>query len=293
MIPVSGYFPLIGDISPDCPPEHLMCLLPTFDSKSGWGGLLEDHEFKLFNTLLKSADNQGPVNTDHSGWRRHRFGPWSGLWHTSPIGWSQMPGHGHQDCGGFVLCFDSVPIFIDPGRGAYGDTGDAAFYRSGRVHNTILVDDHDPYPANRPYFNDVFRQTVCGPPPQSKQNENGPELRFDGFSRLKNVTSATRSWSFSDNQMTLTDCINGRGMHTTKRIMITPLTVSENNAGILLTSNHHTFNLIHDGDITINPITQWTAYGQGAPVTAIEITTRSMFPFSGQINLEAVPKCAD
>ena len=293
MIPISGYFPLIGDISPDCPPEFLMCLLPEFDKKTGWAGLLNEQELKVLNTLLTSAQSQGPVDTDPSGWRHRNFGPWSGLWHSSPEGWSQMPGHGHQDCGGFVLCFENDPIFIDPGRGGYGETGEAAFYRSGHVHNTLLVNDHDPYPANRPYFNNNFRSRICGPSPQWQDTTNSSVLTFDGFSRLNGVTSVTRTWSFNDNQMNLTDEVGGHGTHSVKRIMITPLTVSANDAGITLTSTKHAFKLTHDGDVSITPITQWTAYGQGQSATAIEISTRSPFPFSGKIKLEVMPKCVD
>ena len=74
------------------------------------------------------------------GWIRKDHGLWSGLWHVSPKGWSGIPGHGHEDFGSFELHFGNEPVLIDPGRGSYGDKSEAALYRSGAVHNLLLVD---------------------------------------------------------------------------------------------------------------------------------------------------------
>ncbi len=132
---LGGGMPLVGDISPDCPPDFL----------AGW---LDEAIRQDFPDLSQSRPSQEALRDD--GWLRADFGPWSGLWHCAPGGWSFMPGHGHQDCGGFELHYGDQPVFIDPGRGAYGDSGDAALYRSGQVHNTLLVDGNYPYPANKP-----------------------------------------------------------------------------------------------------------------------------------------------
>ena len=75
---------------------------------------------------------------------------WSGLWFLSPEGWSPMPGHGHQDAGGFEVHWKDTPLFVDVGRGAYGDDGEAALYRSALVHNGLTLDDLDPYPPHKP-----------------------------------------------------------------------------------------------------------------------------------------------
>ena len=144
-----GRFPLVGDVSPDCPPEHLFCLLPGGDRRSGWLDLLTpDDRARLCAVLDRTAVTPLAGN----GWLRAGFGDWTGLWHADPEGWSPMPGHGHQDCGGFELHFEQEPVFIDPGRGSYALAGEAEETVTARAHNGLSVDDADPYPANKPYY---------------------------------------------------------------------------------------------------------------------------------------------
>ena len=89
---------------------------------------------------------------------RFSEGNWSGLWHAAPSGWCQMPGHGHQDCGSFELHYGNEPIFVDPGRGNYGLSKESIRYQSAEVHNGLMVDFYDPYPINRPYYNEKFKR---------------------------------------------------------------------------------------------------------------------------------------
>ena len=51
-----GGLPLIGDVSPDCPPEHLFCLLPGGDRRSGWMDILTPDERSRLATVLDEFD---------------------------------------------------------------------------------------------------------------------------------------------------------------------------------------------------------------------------------------------
>jgi hypothetical protein len=258
-----GGFPLIGDISPDLPPQSVLHAL----------AVTEDRDAQAL------AEN---------GWHRLDSGPWSGLWHVSPSGFSHMPGHGHQDCGSFELHFKDQPVFIDPGRGSYGESGEAAQYRSGKVHNTLLIDGADPYPANKPYYNNVFRCQIAGPPPKVEQDQDSIRLSHDGFKRLKNVGTLCRHWQFSQNSMTLNDSVEGSRNHLLSRLLVTPLDVSQSSDGVELRGRDVAFNLSVDGEITIELITRWTAYGHGEPVTAIQIISKTTLPWTGNLSLEVL-----
>ena len=85
-----GGLPLVGDISPDQTPSYLL-------KKLGLVNLNRRPSTKELRRL-KGA-----------GWYRKDKGPFSALWHAAPEGWSQMPGHGHQDIGSFELhYYDAV-----------------------------------------------------------------------------------------------------------------------------------------------------------------------------------------
>lgn len=256
-----GGFPLIGDISPDIAPEIVL-------------------------NALSLTENRHAKSLAEDGWHRLDCGPWSGIWHSSPEGFSHMPGHGHQDCGSFELHFSSEPVFMDPGRGKYGETGEAALYRSGTVHNTLLVDGQDPFPPNRPYYDDIFRSRIAGIPPRFSRGSDSISLSHDGFMRLKTVGTVRREWRFTDSSMNLEDCVEGRGKHHISRILVTPLRVARVENGLTLQGRDKFFHLVTDGEVAIEPITRWTAYGRGEPATAIRISSDAELPWSGSISLE-------
>lgn len=258
-----GGYPLIGDISPDISPDIIFNILSAVENPHG-------------NALAGD------------GWYRLDSGPWAGLWHVSPEGFSHMPGHGHQDCGGFELHYNAERVFIDPGRGAYGETGEAALYRAGAMHNTLLIDGHDPYPANKPYYNDTFRRGVTGEPPEVVRQKNMLQLSHNGFSRLKSIESVTRQWRFTSASLILNDRVEGSGKHEMTRVLITPLDVQKSDGGVKLKGRQTSFQLQCDGHIDIESITRWTAYGVGEPAIRIRITNPTSLPWSGSLTLGAM-----
>jgi len=289
-----GGLPLIGDISPDCPPEYLIGLVGT---ETGWvAGLGKDDRA----ALLTLIDDTAPASADGlcaDGWLRFAHGPWSGLWHAAPDGFSQAPGHGHQDTGGFELHFEGLPVFVDPGRGGYGETGAASHYRSALAHNTVTVDGAESYPVNKPYYDDAFRREISGPKPTLHGGGDEVTLKHNGFQRIKGAGTLTRQWRCIKNTVTLTDRLEGPenhersqdGSHRITRRFFTPLDTEPGTGGVVLRGGKRTFHL-HSPDATATalPATLWHAYGAGHSGSVIEFTVDATLPWSGEIRLEVL-----
>ncbi len=281
-----GGLPLVGDISPDCPPEYLLGLA---GAEIGWvAGLPRDRK-KALLSLIADVRPAAADDLSRDGWLRLRHGPWSGLWHSAPKGWPEAPGHGHQDAGGFELHFQDLPVFVDPGRGAYGEDGDAAFYRSAGAHNTLTVSGADPYPANKPYYDDAFREAVAGGPPELTGGGDEVVLSHRGFGRIKGVGELRRQWRFIENTLVLSDGLAGEGRHRISRRFVTPLEAEAGSGGVVLRNGGKTFHLNSpDATAVVTQTTLWHAYGQGRPGFAIEFTVEAPLPWSGEVRLEVL-----
>ena len=286
-IVLPGRFPLVGDVSPDCPPEHLFCLLPGGDRRSGWMSLLSPDERTRLAGLLGQGEVTSPLTA--AGWLRAGFGDWTGLWHADPEGWSPMPGHGHQDCGSFELHFEAEPVFIDPGRGSYALAGEAEETVTARAHNGVSVDGADPYPANKPYYAPSFRRKVGGEPPRLARTDDAVTQACDGFGRLGGVGRVERRWSFSGRRLVLSDRVEGSGTHTIVRRLHTTCRVESVADGVRLTApGGRRFLVTAAGAVvTVLPTRNWTAYGRGEPASRIEITVTAGLPWSGALSVDA------
>ncbi len=281
-----GGMPLVGDISPDCPPEFLSGLSPGGAVEQGWSGLLSSSDRAALAALL---DSTTPVACDAlaaDGWRRFDAGPWAGLWHVSPKGWSFMPGHGHQDIGAAELHVGGQPVFIDPGRGAYGESGEAGLYRSALVHSTLTVNGQDPYPINRPYYDDDFRRAAGGPPPALEIDGTAVLLNHQGFARLNGVGIVTRRWRFQGNSLAIADRVDGDGFCHLSRALATTLDVVIDGGTAQLTGDGLKLVLKADVPLRSEPITRWHAYGTGGPATLIVADKVVRMPWSGTIAVE-------
>lgn len=257
-----GGMPLVGDISPDIPPHNLQA-------------------------MMDIASSSDAINAD--GWLRVDQHDWHGLWHSAPDGWSQMPGHGHQDTGSFELHWKSERVIVDPGRGAYGETGDAALYRSGDVHNGLIVNGQDPYPPNKPYYTSVFRESVCGPPPSLSLTETGARLQFDGYQRLGKIGTTTRQWAFDKTMATINDTVDGKGRANIQRQLVTSLPVTITNDSVVLAGSDKSFRIHGATHPTLKPITIWHAYGQGQPGTAIVFNDDdAVLPWHDDLMIEVI-----
>lgn len=280
---LAGGMPLIGDISPDCPPAHLAAFLPADPARTGWGALLDEDERAAFLALKVETAPTPTAALAADGWLQYRAGDWNGLWHLPPGGWPPMPGHGHQDAGSFEVHWRGTPLFTDAGRGAYGDVGEAALYRSGIVHNGLMIDGEDPYPPNKPYYDDDFRRRAGGGAAELTAADGGVELRFGGYARLGSP-KIFRRWQFADNGFTIDDRVEGKGARHIARRLHTPWPAEISNGTAIVRTPAGAFH-IHAEGITpvLGTIMHWTAYSRGFKATSILFKTDAPLPWAGTL----------
>ncbi len=282
-----GGLPLIGDVSPDCPVDYLLGLAGR-DDETGWTGQLETAERADLAALADAASCLTVDQLMADGWVRLETGPWSALCHFPPSGWSPMPGHGHQDMGGFELHCADEPVFIDLGRGSYRLTPSDQVYCSGAMHNTILVDGRDPYPPNKPYYDDGFRRRVINGCPSLKRTEKGVCLTHDGFSRLTGVGAVRREWRMDTRSVSIRDSVAGSGRHRISRILCTTLPARRAPEGIRLAGRVGAWLLTADGEIRMEKTKIWRGYGKAEPATRLIIEGDSRLPFAGEMRIECI-----
>jgi hypothetical protein len=276
-----GGTPTVGDISPDCPPGFVAALAGGGD---GWPALLIENDRAVLAETIAALPAPGGGDFLAEGWLRLDAGPWSGLWHCAPEGWPTMPGHGHQDCGGFELHYRDEAVFVDPGRGRYGEAAEDAFYVSGAAHNTLLIDGADPYPPNRPYFDAAFRRRVTGPMPVLEARADGVRLEHWGYTRSA-AGSLARRWRFAEDGMGIVDRVSGAGRHVIERRLVTELPVTVDGDEIVIAGRCGRYLVRFGAPVTLQPITRWHAYGVGRAAAAIVCRQNQALPFEGRISV--------
>ena len=262
-----GRFPLFGDISPDRTPKMV----------------LEELDASITEKL---DDNTEDLKKD--GWWRLDASDWSGLWHVPKMGWCQYPGHGHQDCGSFELHYLDIPIFVDPGKGEYGEGKEAKYYYSGLAHNLLMINSCDPYPNNKPYFSDLFRKKIVPICPEFAVSNSVARLTHYGFSRLRGVGATSRDWSFKQNLFTVSDQVEGNGKHYVIRNFCTSLDVKKSDGSLILFNNKISFRLSCDEKSVFNLQEGkcWNAYGEGVKATFIRVSCFAELPWYGEITVK-------
>jgi hypothetical protein len=283
---LSGGMPLVGDVSPDSPPTYLECLLPGGPENTGWMANLPKADRERVLALRQSLPSGDEQVLKDDGWLRGNFGLWSALWHVAPDGWAPIAGHGHQDCGGFEVHFDGEPVFIDLGRGAYGETAEAAAGRAGRSHNTVIVDNQDPYPTNRPYYDDAYRRSAVGSLPLLSCKDNCVTLRHEGFSRLRGIGALQRRWQFNDNKLTIFDHLEGNGHHLTQRFLHTTLPVSQTDEGAIVRGRKHSYRVSTEGGAKLHKSVYWPSYGTRKEATTLVFAAPGKLPMNTEISVE-------
>lgn len=138
------HLPLVGDISPDFPPNFYRGLsafgrrVAQDDASTGNGagsdGLWDRH----FSGTVPNA--RGDWIAADGSWARLARGPWSLLTHADVSPGENRPTHGHHDLFSFDLAFNCRPVIVDPGRGNYMAARDEeAAGILEEWHNTVIV----------------------------------------------------------------------------------------------------------------------------------------------------------
>ncbi len=289
LLRLSGGLPLIGDISPDCPPSFLLSLADPGGTPNGWVGGLDPAKAASYARLLSvahAADARPDIAAD--GW--HRFGAqdWDALAFVPADGWAPMPGHGHRDLGSFELHCAGVPVVTDPGRGSYRSASADRLYESADVHGGLSIDGRAPSPQNRPYYSPAFRERVIGAPPEFTRSDAGAHLVHSGFSRLGGVGAVSRSWAFGENGVRIADRVDGRGRRRIRRQFVTPHPVSVSGSTAEIAAPGARFHIAAGTGIAVRTLTCWSAYADGRPGTLIVAEEEATLPFDAVSTIERI-----
>jgi hypothetical protein len=282
-----GGFPLVGDISPDSQPSYLTAGFS--DQAVGWMSSLTETDRAVVASLEKSVTKTPIIDLMKDGWFRHDHGQWSMLGYAAPDGWPPMPGHGHQDCGSFELHFGNDRVIVDPGRGAYGNGHEAMTYYTAAAHNLMTVDGEPPFPDNRPYYDDEFRNRVCHPAPGISRDGNTVLLSHGGYARFRNTGTTARTWSFEDQRVIIFDGVEGNRHAEISRAfhVCHPTYVDE--GVVMIEATERRFKITCDGlTPTLEPAKIWTAYGENRAGTRVSYVQSTDLPWSGSVVIEEV-----
>lgn len=279
-----GGLPLVGDISPDCPPDFLLDLLG--GQRTGWTKLLSPEDHEAFVTLSREATANGRLDKD--GWIRIEKDPWSVLFHVAPDGWLPMPGHAHQDIGSFEAHYGQTRLFVDPGRGSYERPSELDDDVSAAAHNNLTVDGQEPYPPNKPYYTERFRRSVCLSSPQWVQSDERLSLSLPGFSRLPGLSGVERDLELSTNGLLIQDRIEGQDNHAVVRRLHCPWPVERIGPAFEMRSPAGTFRITADGELSATQGRYWFAYGVSRPMTTLSASWRGALPAHLEIRVEPI-----
>jgi len=218
---VTWEIPLVGDISPDFPPQWLLSLpwsqpacalyrptsLPEPPRVTGWAGLfgMEDGQGKGSPSQSEEYPN--------SGWIRVNHGPWTVFVRAESTDGRLVAGHAHSDLTSFVLYRDGEPLIIDPGREDYTGSKTSRYGISPCAHNTVMVDGCGPV-SPLGWAVPTYRAVTVDCSVHRHPDETIISIQHDGFARLSaDRVSHRRSLRLTASRFDVHDEIGGGGAH--------------------------------------------------------------------------------
>lgn len=296
--------PLIGDISPDCPPHWLLgvpAVAAGMVGKSapegtpphdGWHCLFGDGDVPT--TALPDGCDVGLE------WARLAHGPWLVFMHANPAGHPIVAGHAHQDTGGVVIFHRGKPLLLDCGRKTYAPGSDGDRGREAWAHSMALVDGANPAPFFRRLYPSDFLRRRCGELPRFSIDAGSLKLTHGGYRRLPGIGIYERSLSAGKGALAITDSIDGSGKHHVKLLFHTPLLVERMADGcVRFTGDGRTFHLTPPGGLEVSEVRHgrdaerrlgWASkrYGEETAVTSVVLGGTVELPWRGSTRFEEI-----
>jgi uncharacterized heparinase superfamily protein len=124
------------------------------------------------------------------------------------VGPDYQPGHAHADTLSFEMSYDGQRVLVNTGTSCYGSGSERIYQRSTPAHNAVTVDglnSSEVWDGHR-----VARR--AGILSRSFSSRNACAAH-NGFARVIPDCIHSRCWKLSDNQVEITDRINGYGEH--------------------------------------------------------------------------------
>ena len=218
------FFPLIGDISPDCEPDWLYSLMNsnllglsgnTANSQNyAWSNLFKDYKMNhLIDFKSRVFEFNELGSFDGSEWRRIDFESWTAIFHAESPNGKPLASHGHHDYGSIVLFLDGKEILIDAGRCDYTSSEIGSYGINANAHNSILLNGFVPVLKRGDRLLPEEYREISASVIFEKFNK-GLKVSFehDGFSRIsRNKIIHKREYIFSRDTCHITDEVNGKG----------------------------------------------------------------------------------
>jgi hypothetical protein len=199
------YLPLIGDVSPDFPPEWLKGITHTANyifhrniknTSKGWHSLW----VPKVETERRDRENEmGFICHEDAGWYRYMSPKYIIWWHVT----ADIPCHGHNDIGGFELHWRDKPLFVDTGRATYENSILGRYGKSIMSHSNIMLKEREPFV--RSPFPLILRKKYCA-------NVNWEDGRVKRF-RLKHNgygIEISRTFTMDESEIIIEDEIGGK-----------------------------------------------------------------------------------
>jgi hypothetical protein len=196
-LPTGRMFPLIGDTSPDFPPDHHAAVTD------------------LARRLLNSPKRPCTAATAAlAGYHRLDGAAWSVLAFVNPSGHVPAWSHAHADVGAFVASWEGRPVLVDAGRATYRKTPLGEYGRSVRSHNGVALDRHEPCVAHGLNgFVPVLQPSYYQRRTHAFVSDTDSTIRIenDGFRRLSSVGTFVRTVHADGGQLAVRDEVQGSG----------------------------------------------------------------------------------
>ena len=224
--------PLIGDVSPDFPPEWLSPL-----SDRGWLAIRNRYHWEGVSKQDGQSYADGTIRDINERFFRYNSEGATIFWHI-PNGPSRPGSHSHFDIGSFVFFLNGIEVLADPGRHSYEKEG--IKMASASAHTGVAIDGLGPF-CEDPRLNlaDAYphqRSHVT----RAIDGNGRPLITIDvgGFKRLADSVGWTRSFTLERDRMIISDSFRARDPHElkTRFILAAGAVVEETEAGLCITS---------------------------------------------------------
>lgn len=214
--------PLIGDISPDFPPDWLVGLpwsalalsvftpthLPPAPGAAGWASLLAPTRSGTADSRRTQRFESFPA----SGWCRADVGAWTLVVRARSHDGVPRSGHEHADLGSFTLFRDGAPFVIDCGRIDYSNSPISAYGPSAAAHNAPIVDGLGVMLLGPSWFAPHYASVRVAMQAMASESGCRIDIGHDGFRRLTGEpVSHRRALILDSSGLRVDDHFDGRG----------------------------------------------------------------------------------
>jgi hypothetical protein len=219
----SWQIPLIGDVSPDCPPSWLLGLpwstlacgvyqldnLPMPPRERGWSD--------LFGVDKYCAGTSWPEHTagfPKSGWFRIDHHPWIVFVRAESSDGTMQASHKHNDLGSFLLFKNGSLLITDSGRLDYTPSPLSYYCKSALAHNSLLLNGLSAASDDTSWLSDSYLAVQTAVDVRRQFEDTVITLKHNGFSRFSgNQIFHRRILKLNLHGLVIEDHLDGQGTH--------------------------------------------------------------------------------